>query len=249
MREKLTPNILVIGAGVSGLTTAISLREVGFKVTITADRFAPDLTSTVAGALWEWPPAVCGHHGAPRSLERSKKWCMTSYDKFKQMHADFGSESTGIYLRDVYFYFKDVLENQPADLNKMNELKDKVDGFEKGLQIVKSSINLKFQGGIKDAYKHMSPMINTDIYMKWLLQYAQNIGCKFLVENWRIRLISRSMMGVRTSFKIETASKMQTPANDVSCPIFKGRYATALVSRTLMAEVIAKISTRFVSPL
>ncbi|WP_235595852.1 hypothetical protein [Mastigocoleus testarum] len=32
------------------------------------------------------------------------------------MHADFGDQSTGIYLRDVYFYFKDVLENQPFDL-------------------------------------------------------------------------------------------------------------------------------------
>ncbi|MEH1945315.1 MAG: FAD-dependent oxidoreductase, partial [Nostoc sp.] len=53
-------NILVIGAGVSGLTTAICLREAGFNVVIVADRFAPDLTSIVAGALWEWPPAVCG---------------------------------------------------------------------------------------------------------------------------------------------------------------------------------------------
>lgn len=51
-------NILVIGAGVSGLTTAICLREAGFSVVIVADRFAPDLTSIVAGALWEWPPAV-----------------------------------------------------------------------------------------------------------------------------------------------------------------------------------------------
>ena len=193
MKEKLTlvtdANILVIGAGVSGLTTAICLREAGFNVAIAADRFAPDLTSIVAGALWEWPPAVCGHHGAPRSLERSKEWCMTSYDKFKQMHADFGSEETGIYLRDVYFYFKDVLENQPADLNKMNELKEKVDGFERGLQIVKESIDLSFQGGIKDAYKHMSPMINTDIYMKWLLQHAQNIGCDIVQEKITVNVI------------------------------------------------------------
>jgi 2-polyprenyl-6-methoxyphenol hydroxylase-like FAD-dependent oxidoreductase len=38
-------NILVIGAGVSGLTTAICLREAGFNVIIIADRFTPDLTS------------------------------------------------------------------------------------------------------------------------------------------------------------------------------------------------------------
>ena len=74
-------NILVIGAGVSGLTTAICLREAGFNVIIIADRFTPDLTSVVAGALWEWPPAVCGRHGTPRSLERSKEWCMDVHKK------------------------------------------------------------------------------------------------------------------------------------------------------------------------
>ncbi|MEI1375128.1 FAD-dependent oxidoreductase [Nostoc sp. UHCC 0926] len=182
-------NILVIGAGVSGLTTAICLREVGFRVVIVADRFAPDLTSIVAGALWEWPPAVCGSHGAPRSLERSKDWCMTTYNKFKKIHAEFGSEETGLYLKDAYFYFKDVLENRPTELRKMNELKDKVDGFERGLQIVKETIDLSFKGGIKDAYKHMAPTTNTDVYMKWLLQQVKDIGCEIIQEKITVNVV------------------------------------------------------------
>ncbi|MEH2447999.1 MAG: FAD-dependent oxidoreductase [Nostoc sp.] len=182
-------NILVIGAGVSGLTTAICLREAGFNVVIVADRFAADLTSIVAGALWEWPPAVCGSHGAPRSLERSKDWCMTTYNKFKKIHAEFGSEETGLYLKDAYFYFKDVLENRPTELRKMNELKDKVDGFERGLQIVKETINLSFKGGIKDAYKHMAPATNTDIYMKWLLQQVKDIGCEIIQEKITVNVV------------------------------------------------------------
>lgn len=182
-------NILVIGAGVSGLTTAICLREVGFRVVIVADRFAPDLTSIVAGALWEWPPAVCGSHGAPRSLERSKNWCMTTYNKFKKIHAEFGSEETGLYLKDAYFYFKDVLENRPTELRKMNELKDKVDGFERGLQIVKETIDLNFKGGIKDAYKHMAPTTNTDVYMKWLLQQVKDIGCEIIQEKITVNVV------------------------------------------------------------
>ncbi|MEH2423666.1 MAG: FAD-dependent oxidoreductase [Nostoc sp.] len=181
--------ILVIGAGVSGLTTAICLREVGFRVVIVADRFAPDLTSIVAGALWEWPPAVCGSHGAPRSLERSKNWCMTTYNKFKKIHAEFGSEETGLYLKDAYFYFKDVLENRPTELRKMNELKDKVDGFERGLQIVKETIDLSFKGGIKDAYKHMAPTTNTDVYLKWLLQQVKDIGCEIIQEKITVNVV------------------------------------------------------------
>jgi glycine/D-amino acid oxidase-like deaminating enzyme/biotin carboxylase len=182
-------HVLVIGAGVSGLTTSICLREAGFNVTIIADRFTPDLTSVVAGALWEWPPAVCGRHGTPRSLERSKDWCMTAYDKFKEIHAKFGSEKTGVYLRDVYFYFKDILENRPNDFRKMNELKDKVDGFERGLHIVQENIDLNFQGGIKDAFKHMAPMANTDVYMKWLFEYVQNIGCEIIQEKITVNIV------------------------------------------------------------
>ena len=71
--------ILVIGAGVSGLTTALCLRQKGFQVTVVAEQFAPQIVSVVAGALWEWPPAVCGFHLDQRSLERSKELCMTSY--------------------------------------------------------------------------------------------------------------------------------------------------------------------------
>jgi D-amino-acid oxidase len=53
---------LVIGGGVAGLTTALCLLDRGVAVTIVAESLAPDVTSIVAGALWEWPPAVCGYH-------------------------------------------------------------------------------------------------------------------------------------------------------------------------------------------
>src|SRR5947209_14712834 len=95
--------VLVIGAGVSGLTSAFCLRRQGFEVTVLADRFAPQVTSVVAGALWEWPPAVCGNHVDQVSLARSKPWCETSYRIF----ADLAQErATGVFLRPVTFYFK-----------------------------------------------------------------------------------------------------------------------------------------------
>ena len=47
------PGVLVIGAGVSGLTSALELRRAGFPVTVLAERFGAGTTSVVAGALWE----------------------------------------------------------------------------------------------------------------------------------------------------------------------------------------------------
>src|SRR5688500_4628550 len=82
------PRALVIGAGVIGLTSAVCLRRAGFAVNVVAERFAPEVTSVVAGALWEWPPAVCGYHHDLTSLARSKEWCTVSYSTFQGLALD-----------------------------------------------------------------------------------------------------------------------------------------------------------------
>ena len=43
---------LVIGAGVSGLTTAICLAEAGVRTRIWTARMSPETTSAAAGAMW-----------------------------------------------------------------------------------------------------------------------------------------------------------------------------------------------------
>ena len=82
-----------------------------YKVTVVAKEYASPvssgkrITSEIAGALWEWPPAVCGRHTDEKSLERSKVWCMDSYGKF--MELAMNPKETGAYLRQSVFYFKD----------------------------------------------------------------------------------------------------------------------------------------------
>src|SRR5215469_6852109 len=71
-----SPNILIIGGGVTGLVTAWVLLDRGYHVTIVAKDWASytkeqRLTSQIAGALWEYPPAVCGQHTDLTSLARS----------------------------------------------------------------------------------------------------------------------------------------------------------------------------------
>ena len=164
---------VVIGAGVSGLTTALCLRREGYDVTVVAEKFAPDVVSVVAGALWEWPPAVCGHHQDERSLERSKSWCMTSYETFFELAQ---RDDTGVFVRPAVFYFRHPVEDDPKDFRKMSELQDRVRGFVHDSALIEAN-GVSAESGVVDAYSHLAPMVDTDVYMRWLLDQVRESGC------------------------------------------------------------------------
>ncbi|MEU4217780.1 FAD-dependent oxidoreductase [Actinoplanes sp. NPDC026623] len=70
------PDVLLIGAGVSGLTTAVRLAEEGMRVRVRA-RARPELTtSAAAGAIWD--PIYASHRLVPR-------WSARAYDVFRDM--------------------------------------------------------------------------------------------------------------------------------------------------------------------
>jgi D-amino-acid oxidase len=67
------PDVLVIGAGVSGLTTAVRLAEAGIRVRIRTRERPEESTSAAAGAIWD--PLYANH---PLVL----RWSSTSYEVF-----------------------------------------------------------------------------------------------------------------------------------------------------------------------
>lgn len=166
------PHILIIGAGVSGLTTAYCLLEQSYSVTVVSEKFAPQNTSVVAGALWEWPPAVCGYHHDELSLYRSKSWCMDAYHTFFDLAQN---PATGVYIRPVNFFFKEKITVQSDHYHKMSELEHKVKGFRHSCDIIREE-NVNPEIGLTDAYSHLAPMVNTDTYMDWLLSQVKTMG-------------------------------------------------------------------------
>jgi D-amino-acid oxidase len=168
--------ILVIGAGVVGLTTALCARRAGYEVVVAAERFAPDITSVVAGALWEWPPAVCGHHRDEESLERAKSWCMTSYYMFHRLAKN---ERTGVHIRPAAFYFRQPIEKNPSEFRKMRELQHHVRGFRHDPALAEENA-VNPSAGVRDAYSYLAPMIDTDAYLNWLRDEATQAGCRIV---------------------------------------------------------------------
>jgi D-amino-acid oxidase len=77
--------VLVVGAGVCGLTSAICLAEAGLGVTIRASNLSPSVTSVAAGAVW-------GPHLVEQS-ERVTRWSLDTLDTLLDLA---GQPGTGV---------------------------------------------------------------------------------------------------------------------------------------------------------
>lgn len=185
-------HVLVIGGGVTGLITSWTLLDQGYKVTILAKEWASyteqqRLTSQIAGALWEYPPAVCGSHTDAISLFNSKRWCMVSYRIYDEIATDpVLSAISGVRMKPSGFFFPQPIEQDAHELEKMKEIMASgVRGFRRAPDIVKErrvNPNYGKTGAVADAYEIQSPIIDTDVAMTWLMGLVKGKGAKFITE-------------------------------------------------------------------
>ncbi len=183
-----SPTVLIIGGGVTGLITAWVLLDRGYHVTVLASRWASftdeqRLTSQIAGALWEYPPAVCGQHTDAISLSNSKRWCMVAYNIWDEIASDPNRAAiSGVQMKSSNFFFPCPLEEDSKQLLKMREIEDSgVRGFNRAPSLIqKQGIDPRY--GAVDAYEHLAPIIDTDRAMEWLMVLVQSKGAKFVTE-------------------------------------------------------------------
>ncbi|MGW2381958.1 FAD-dependent oxidoreductase [Streptomyces sp. NPDC001658] len=88
MNRALGDEIVVVGGGVVGLTTALVLAERGRRVRVWSRDPVEGTTSAVAGALW-WP-----YHIEPVALART--WALRSLDVYEELAAR--PEETGVRM-------------------------------------------------------------------------------------------------------------------------------------------------------
>ncbi|KAK0470262.1 FAD dependent oxidoreductase [Desarmillaria tabescens] len=165
--------VLVVGGGVTGLTTAWILLDAGYDVTVVSEQWAPAtprITSQIAGALWEYPPAVCGQHTDAKSLALSKGWSLTSYRIFDQLSKSLPA----IKMRTANFFFGKAIEDLPDQLSKMREIEAScIKGFVRDPDLIaKHAVNQN--AGVVDAYSHLAPV--------WLHDLVEAKGAELITR-------------------------------------------------------------------
>ncbi|SPO02960.1 uncharacterized protein DNG_05641 [Cephalotrichum gorgonifer] len=181
-------HVLVIGGGVTGMVTSWVLLDQGYQVTVMAKQWASygkeqRITSQIAGALWEYPPAVCGQHTDAISLHHSRRWCMLAYRIWDAIAADPDlSRDSGVRMKNSAFFFPYKMEENEEQYQKMIDIKNSgVRGFKHSSSLIEH-YGISPDYGCEDGYELVAPVIDTDTAMSWLMGLVGSKGAKFVTE-------------------------------------------------------------------
>lgn len=152
--------IAVIGAGISGLSTAYVLVNNGFEVTVLAKAFSPNITSNKAAAFW-FPYHVRGD-------ERAITWVETSYRYFKDLSADAAS---GISFIKIVKGIKEGIVDDERWMSFMPE------------NTCKEVPTEQLPNGYKQGFEAKVPLVETQLFLPYLQSILANKGVVFKEAN------------------------------------------------------------------
>ncbi|KAL4954360.1 FAD dependent oxidoreductase [Aspergillus filifer] len=185
-----SPRILIIGAGVTGLVTGWMLLDRGYRVTIISKEWATfdktqRLTSQISGALWELPPTQCGGVRAvdqamdAGDLSTVQQWAIESFQVYRAiaMRPEI-SRAFGVSMPVCTLFHAYKVADDETTLRKMGiARRTSPDGFDWGQHLFeKRGANSNAHRGLKDAYEHLAPVVDTDVAMGFLMEVIRDKG-------------------------------------------------------------------------
>jgi D-amino-acid oxidase len=138
--------VVVVGAGVTGLTCAVRLAEAGHRVDVLARDLPLETTSVVAAALW-YP-----YKALPQG--RVTAWSATSYAAF----ADLAKQETGVWM----LAGTEVLHGRTDDPWWAAAVPDLA--------------HIGPPDGYADAWSFTAPVIDMPVYLRWLGSRLAELG-------------------------------------------------------------------------
>lgn len=146
-----TTDVLVLGCGVSGLSTGILLQRQGLRVTLWARDVPPYTTSNIAAAVW-YP-----YRAYP--IDRVLNWGAIAYRAFRDL---LDSPESGVILANV-------LDLQPDPQPEDPWWASSVDGF-------RHARADELPAGYGDGFVFDAPVIDTSVYLSYLRSQFEASG-------------------------------------------------------------------------
>jgi D-amino-acid oxidase len=141
---------IVVGAGVTGLTTAISLAEAGLKTRIRAASPPSLTTSVAAGAIWG--PVLCG------PPERTHEWARTGLEVLSALTDEPAAAVRMVSGREVSF--------DPAEPPAWTDLLP-------GLRMCSPG---ELPTGFACGWHYTAPVVTMPLYLEYLRQRFERAG-------------------------------------------------------------------------
>jgi D-amino-acid oxidase len=145
------PDVLVIGAGVSGLTTAICLAEAGRDVTVAAAQRPPLVTSAAAGAIWG--PHLVGMD------DRVARWGSVTLARLTDLAAD---PATGVRLASGI----------AASANHRGDAFDWVSALDSAQPCAPAELPAGYAAG----WRVTAPIVSMQVYLGYLMARLERAG-------------------------------------------------------------------------
>lgn len=146
--------IIVIGGGISGLATGLTLVRAGQRVRLWARELSPHTTSDVAAALW-YPYLV-------QPEAKVKAWGRVAYDQFQ---ADLADPARGVIWQPG---FLEAVPHRLAD--------DELPAWRTEVTNFRRADPAELPAGFADGYCFDAPVIDMSIYLPYLLATFQAEG-------------------------------------------------------------------------
>jgi len=147
-------DVLVVGAGVSGLTTAICLAEAGWRAVVQAATPPAQTTSSVAGAIW-------GPHLVEES-PRSTGWRRDTLSVLRELAAEPGTGVRTVAGLEAYRGVPPAPEPVPDWLTDLGEVTRCPPG--------------RLPDGFTSGWRYAAPLVHMPTYLGYLLGRFETAG-------------------------------------------------------------------------
>jgi D-amino-acid oxidase len=141
---------VVVGAGVVGLTTAISLAEAGLRTRVVAEAPPSATTSVAAGAIWG--PVRCG------PAMRCYAWARTGLDVLTSLAGEPAAGVRHVSGREVCA----GVESPPGWTDMLSHLRILGPG--------------ELPAGFVSGWEYTAPAVNMPVYLEYLLRRYEGLG-------------------------------------------------------------------------